>query len=86
MINFYNRRYIGTDNPYKKNSVICIENEILRYRSCVHIKGINNHSQYIDGMIDLAARLSLITNNEAIMFRNKNFETKKKFLLQHKEV
>lgn len=63
-----------------EGAVSCIENEIMRYRKCVHIRGIVNHGEYIAGMIDLAARLELITKNEAILLRDKSINKKKKFL------
>lgn len=68
------------DSQSEKNAAGYITHEILRYGKCVHVKGIVNHGEYILGMIDLAARMRLITENDAILFRNKNLETKKKFL------
>ncbi len=69
----------------EENAVICIENEMLRYKKCVHIKGVSNHSEYIEGMIDLAARLKLINKSDAKLFRDKNLEIKRKFLKEGKK-
>ena len=70
----------------KEIAVTHIENEILRYEKCVHVKGIINHGEYIDGMIDLAAKLELLTRSETVSLRNKSFDAKTKLLKKYKPI
>lgn len=43
-----------------------IEKEIARFEQCNKTKAIFNHSEYIQGMIDIASRLKLITSRRAV--------------------
>ncbi len=70
----------------KESAVTCIENEILRYEKCVHYKGIINHGEYIDGMIDLAARLELLTRSDTVLLRDKSISTKMRLLKKYKPI
>ena len=70
----------------KESAVTHIENEILRYEKCVHVKGIINHGEYIDGMIDLASRLELLTRSDTILLRDKSINTKMRLLKEYKTI
>ena len=70
----------------KESAVTHIENEILRYEKCVHDKGIINHGEYIDGMIDLASRLELLTRSDTILLRDKSINTKMRLLKEYKTI